>query len=137
MSAESLYVGRRAALSTPCLCTIVPRYQTQHQAHLQISACSLHTDTCSHLTKLKELRLNHNKLTSFPADLSALASLRTLEAGSNPIASLDALQPLAGLPALRQLSLKGCPVAALENYRSHVQGLLPRLQVLQRILWSH
>ncbi|KAL6775705.1 hypothetical protein ACKKBG_A18220 [Auxenochlorella protothecoides x Auxenochlorella symbiontica] len=84
----------------------------------------------SHLTKLKELRLNHNKLTSFPADLSALASLRTLEAGSNPIASLDALQPLAGLPDLRQLSLKGCPVAALEKYRSHVQGLLPRLQVL-------
>ena len=46
------------------------------------------------------------------------------------------LQVLGRLPALRNLSLRGCPVAELPGYREALLALVPRLEILdnQRVV---
>ena len=81
-------------------------------------------------TALQELRLNHCALSTLPAELAHNPGLRILDAGGNRIADLAALRVLSALPVLRQLSLKGCPVAQLPGYKERVLQLAPRLRVL-------
>ena len=50
--------------------------------------------------------------------------------GSNRIANFDDLSVLSQLPLLRQLTLKGCPVADLPNYLEKILQLVPHLQIL-------
>jgi hypothetical protein len=82
------------------------------------------------LPALQELRLNHCALSTLPAELAHNPGLRILDAGGNRIADLAALRVLSALPVLRQLSLKGCPVAQLPGYKERVLQLAPRLRVL-------
>lgn len=100
---------------------------------LQLSYNKLHElpgSAVAGLECLVELRINYNKLTALPAELAKLnARLRILEAGSNPIAQLEDISVLSSMPALRQLSLKGCPVSNLPEYRETILKWLPRLQV--------
>lgn len=47
-----------------------------------------------------------------------------------PALSSPSCQVLAELPQLRNVSFKGCPLAALPNYRERVAALMPRLEIL-------
>jgi len=79
---------------------------------------------------LQELRLNHCQLTELPDALATNARLLTLEVGSNKIADFESLGILKKLPLLRQVTLKGCPVAELPGYQEKILKLVPRLQIL-------
>lgn len=82
------------------------------------------------LTLLQELRLNHCQLRTLPNELSNNPSLRILEAGGNAIAEFSDIAVLRQLPGLRQLNLRGCPVAGLPQYEETVLQMVPRLEVL-------
>lgn len=83
----------------------------------------------SALPHLAELRLNSTGMTAVPHGLPA-SSLRLLDLGNCPIATLGDLAPLASLPRVVNVNFKGCPVAALPGYEQHVRGLCPALMVL-------
>ncbi|KAH7617436.1 putative Malignant fibrous histiocytoma-amplified sequence 1 [Nannochloris sp. 'desiccata'] len=88
------------------------------------------TGSLSTCPNLQELRLNHCHLTELPDALESNARLLTLEVGSNKIADFESLEVLKKLPLLRQLTLKGCPVADLPGYQEKILKLVPRLQIL-------
>ena len=75
------------------------------------------------LRDLQELRLNHCKLEELPDALAANTRLLILEAGSNKIQSFGQIGVIAQLPLLRQLTLKGCPVAELPGYHEKIVEL--------------
>ena len=50
----------------------------------------------------------------------------------NNITTVESLQPLVMLMDLRNLSLSGCPVCDVEDYRDKVFALLPELEYLDR-----
>jgi len=81
-------------------------------------------------TRLQELRLNHCHLTHLPSCLEANSKLRIIEVGGNQISTHNEISVLKTLPCLRQLNLKGCPVAELPEYAEKVLEIAPRLEVL-------
>lgn len=104
------------------------KLQLSHNALAELPGAAVAGLDC-----LAELRVNYNRLEALPQELSRLTRLRILEAGANPIARLEDVQVLAALPALRQLSLKGCPVSELPGYRETILKWLPRLQAREGV----
>lgn len=87
------------------------------------------------LVRLKRLELNDNKLRGgleVLQDLS-LISLSILSLCNNQIQSLDDLEPLGGLPNLKQLDLEQCAVASCDGYRTKVFEMIPQLKVLDHM----
>jgi hypothetical protein len=82
------------------------------------------------LEALSELRLNDNQLTAVPPRLAANRAINLLDLGNNRISDIAVLRVLARLPRLRNLNLRGNPVAALKSYREIVLRLVPQLRVL-------
>lgn len=66
---------------------------------------------------LVELRLGHNKLKEIPTDLSTCPRLRIVDLGGNPIADWEGLRGLS-TTKVKNLNLKGCPVAEDPNYEA-------------------
>ena len=63
-------------------------------------------------------------------DCSQLAALATVDLSNNLFATRESLSPLLAAPALASLDLRGCPVAALDNYRRWVVAHAPALRLL-------
>ena len=99
---------------------------------LSVSHNSLVTDSKMRglrgCTALQELRMSHCSLKALPIELEACRKLRIVEAGGNDIE--HDIDVLANLPDLRQLSLKGCPIASKENYKEKIGQLCPDLEIL-------
>lgn len=89
-------------------------------------------------SSLVELRLSHNRLAALPQSLAGCPRLALLDVGSNQLNSLDQLSPLKDLERLRNLTLRGNPLAdgrdalgsAGGGYRPQTKRLLPRLRLL-------
>lgn len=79
---------------------------------------------------LQELRVNNCQLRELPNTLEANSRLRIIEAGNNHMSGFDCVAVLAKLPSLRQLTLKGCPLADAEGYHQHILELAPRLDIM-------
>ena len=76
---------------------------------------------------LKELRLSGNKITCIPT--GALPhSLEILDLSNNLIGELTALEGLKQLSRLKNLSIKGCPIA--KEQREKIREMLPQLRIL-------
>lgn len=92
------------------------------------------------LKKLAELRLNDCSFAAVPAaSIGSIPSLRMLDLGNNKIDDLALVAPLADLPRLSQLTLRGNPCVpaynkegkdggeAYQSYVAAIRALCPRL----------
>jgi U2 small nuclear ribonucleoprotein A' len=83
------------------------------------------------MPRLGTLLCAGNRIAALDPALSAAApALHSLVLSNNALASLAALEPLAGFPALVRLSLRGCPVTRRPYYREWLLHRLPSLRVL-------
>lgn len=99
-------------------------------SHNQISEI-LESDLGLHLVKLRELRLNNNKIKKLPASVSKLTSLSLLDLGRNNISSLEDILPLKNVACIRNLNLIGNPITRSRGYPHNILELLDgRLEVL-------
>lgn len=76
------------------------------------------------------LDLSHNRLTDVSDELLTFPNLRTLYMHHNQLASLCTVQTLNRLPGLRSLTMQENPLSAVDEYRSAIIFLLPRLASL-------
>ncbi|XP_014272326.1 leucine-rich repeat-containing protein 51 [Halyomorpha halys] len=81
--------------------------------------------------KLTWLDLSFNRLTSIPAEITTLSSLKIIYLHGNHLVDLLAvLRPLKMLDGLYSLTLHGNPVEERENYRYKIIAHLPHLKTL-------
>ena len=100
---------------------------------LTLNGCGITTlEDFPTLPKLKVLELSNNVLSGTLEELQecGLFMLEQITLAGNNFATLESLQPLDSLPALRDIDLYGCPVTELDNYREGVFNSLPNLQYL-------
>ena len=82
------------------------------------------------MSALTTLNLDDNNISGGMDHLAnSLMSLRTLSLAGNPVASVDALQPLFLLDSLKYLNLQSCPIQS-EDYEDDIFNALPQLEVL-------
>lgn len=84
------------------------------------------------LPKLQRLELSDNNLSDGLEALqeAGLVQLRFLSLAGNKFTTLDALEPLAALPNLRDLDMFTCAVTELPEYRSRLFDMFPALKYL-------
>ena len=119
-------------LSHNLLTSVSPLLHLLSLAKLSLSYNALQSlpSGVSVLLCLTELRLNHNRLSSLPPSLSQCSRLKLLDLGHNGLSALSLLQPLAALPYLRNLQLRGNECARAAGYREEVLRMMPLLSVL-------
>ncbi|XP_063375330.1 uncharacterized protein LOC134662957 [Cydia amplana] len=97
---------------------------------LSINRCGLTSlDGVWGLGALRELHAAGNRLRDIQP-LAGLQKLHTLNLANNPIAESSRLWTLGVCDSLRNLTLRGTPLADAEDYRARVETALPRLQYL-------
>ncbi|XP_061706395.1 uncharacterized protein LOC133517206 [Cydia pomonella] len=97
---------------------------------LSINRCGLTSlDGVWGLGALRELHAAGNRLRDIQL-LAGLQKLHTLNLANNPIADSSRLWTLGVCDSLRNLTLRGTPLADAEDYRARVETALPRLQYL-------
>ncbi|XP_063530184.1 uncharacterized protein LOC134741359 [Cydia strobilella] len=97
---------------------------------LSINRCGLTSlDGVWGLGALRELHAAGNRLRDLQL-LAGLQKLHTLNLANNPIAESSRLWTLGVCDSLRNLTLRGTPLADAEDYRARVETALPRLQYL-------
>ena len=90
--------------------------------YLKGNGLSALPDTMASLTRLEDINLAYNKFTAFPEVLIKLPALRNLDLrGNTAISSLPVKE--GDMPALRTLTLTGCPLSKEE--RARVSAALP------------
>lgn len=80
---------------------------------------------------LLRLEVNDNKLSG--DELVHLAHFKTLvilKCANNQIKTIEDLNTLKDLPALKNLDLSSNPIAELDGYKEKIFALLPNLQIL-------
>ncbi|KNC79437.1 hypothetical protein SARC_08168 [Sphaeroforma arctica JP610] len=82
------------------------------------------------LYDLTEIKLNDNLILTVPETIQFAPNLKTIDLGNNRIKKYTDLKHLANLPVLKQLTLKGNPIAASADYREKIAELLPTVEVL-------
>jgi len=100
---------------------------------LTLNGCGLSTlEGFPQLQNLVRLELSDNNLSDGLEALqdACLVNLKSLSLAGNKFSSLESLEPLAGLPNLRDLDLFNCPVTQNEEYRSGLFELLGTLKYL-------
>jgi len=100
---------------------------------LTLNGCGLTTlEGFPTLPKLLRLELSDNNLNDGLEALqeAGLVQLRFLSLAGNKFTSLDALEPLAALPNLRDLDMFTCAVTELPNYRKELFDMFPVLKYL-------
>ncbi|XP_063379987.1 uncharacterized protein LOC134666685 isoform X2 [Cydia fagiglandana] len=97
---------------------------------LSINRCGLTSlDGVWGLGALRELHAAGNRLRDFQL-LAGLQKLHTLNLANNPLEESCRLWTLGVCDSLRNLTLRGTPLADAEDYRARVEAALPRLQYL-------
>jgi len=105
----------------------------QNLTTLTLNGCGLTSlEGFPTLPKLASLELSDNQLAGGLETLQdcALFALTRLSLAGNRFATLDSLQPLDSLPALKDLDLFNCPVTEVANYRAGIFEMLPSLKYL-------
>jgi len=100
---------------------------------LTLNGCGLTTlEGFPTLPKLMCLELSDNQLSGGLEELQecGLFQLSRLSLAGNRFATLDSLQALDSLPALKDLDLYNCPVTEVASYRSGIFEMLPSLKYL-------
>jgi U2 small nuclear ribonucleoprotein A' len=83
------------------------------------------------LRTLRTVLLSNNRIRSIAPNLGQfLPGVHTVMLTNNRIATLEALEPLADIPTITNLSLVGNPVSHNEQYRLFCIHLFPRLKIL-------
>lgn len=80
---------------------------------------------------LKELRLNGNKITFLPDLETSVPTLELLDLGNNLIKSEDALDKIASLRKLRNLSIKGCPIMDETSLKGKISETVSKFKFLE------
>ncbi|KAJ2875498.1 hypothetical protein FB639_003989, partial [Coemansia asiatica] len=84
----------------------------------------------THHPKLKEVRLNDNRIAEVPENIRRCTSLKVIDLGNNKIDSWSSVAPLASIPYLYNLNLKGNPLCEEAGYREKITKMIPSLRVL-------
>jgi len=113
-------------LTTPSYVPTLRKLGTlSHLTVLWASAVGLENiDGTSGLTTLRELYISYNQITDL-SPLAYLDQLEVLDIESNYIESGLELRYLSFCPKLTNLSMSGCPIAELPDYRRIVLSRLP------------
>ncbi|GLT81982.1 hypothetical protein SLE2022_004010 [Rubroshorea leprosula] len=98
---------------------------------LSLSNCQIQNigSSLKSCIELKELRLAHNDIKSLPAELAYNTKLQSLDLGNNLITRMSELKVLNSLVNLRNLNLKGNPIAEKDTLAKKVKRLLPNLHI--------
>ncbi|XP_077235680.1 leucine-rich repeat (LRR) family protein [Tasmannia lanceolata] len=80
-------------------------------------------------TDLKEVRLSHNEITTFPAEFAHNVKIQNLDLGNNLIKNWSDLKVLSSLHNLKNLNLQGNPVAGKDKLANKIKKLMPNLQI--------
>jgi len=100
---------------------------------LTLNGCGLTTlEGFPTLPRLQRLELSDNNLSDGLEALqeAGLVHLKFLSLAGNKFGTLDALEPLASLPNLRDLDMFTCAVTELPDYRTKLFDMLPVLKYL-------
>ncbi|KAJ1812835.1 hypothetical protein LPJ75_003455, partial [Coemansia sp. RSA 2598] len=80
--------------------------------------------------KLKEIRLNDNRIAEVPESIRKCTGLKVIDLGNNKIDGWSSVAPLASIPYLYNLNLKGNPICEETKYREKIIEMIPSLRVL-------
>ncbi|OMH85586.1 Leucine-rich repeat-containing protein 48 [Zancudomyces culisetae] len=80
--------------------------------------------------KMKEMRLNNNKIQKVPEYIGKCINLSVLDLGNNLIAEFSSIESLRLLRHLDNLNLKGNAITEVEGYREKVLEMIPSLRIL-------
>eukprot|EP01134_Creolimax_fragrantissima_P002388 CFRG2388T1 len=82
------------------------------------------------LYDLVEIKMNDNLIVTVPESIQFAPNLKTLDLGNNRIKKFSDVKHLANLPVLKQLTLRGNPIADSADYREQIAELIPTVEVL-------